>query len=78
MLFFIWVKLTFYLFTLESQSLVYWDVIFHLDPIEYFVKLKKITRNHDRLRSSESYDPTDPERLQRSLNDPDCFGQVES
>ena len=44
--------------------MVCWDVIFHLRQIEPFVKLKKITRNQDRLGSLESYDPTDPERSQ--------------
>ena len=42
---------------------------FHFGLIEPFVKLKKITRNQDRLGSLESYDPTDPERSQRSLKD---------
>ena len=60
--------------TLEWKNLVYWDFIFHLGPIELSVKLKKIIRNQCRLGSSESYDPTDPERPQRSLKDLDRFG----
>ena len=47
--------------TLEWKNLVYLDFIFHLDPIEPSVKLKKITRNQGCLGSSESYDPTNPE-----------------
>ena len=48
---------------------------FHLGPIKSFVKLKKIIKNQDRLRSLESYDP---EQSQRSLKDLDRFGQVRS
>ena len=62
--------------TLEWKNLVYWDFIFHLGSTEPSVKLKKITRNQGHLGLSESYDPTDPERSQRSLKDPDCFWQV--
>ena len=51
-------------------------VIFHLDPIEPSVKLKKIIRNQDRLGTSELYNPTNPERSQRSLKDPNRFGLV--
>jgi len=47
--------------------------IFHLGPMEPSVKLKKIKRNQGRLGLSESYDPTNLERLQKSLKDPDCF-----
>ena len=61
--------------TLEWKNLVYWDFIFHLGLTEFFVKLKKITRNQGHLGSSESYDP---ERSQRFLKDPNRFGQVES
>ena len=68
-LFFICVQLTLYLSTLEQKNFVYWDVIFHLGLIELFVKLKKITRNQDRLGSSKLYNTIDPERLQRFLKD---------
>ena len=64
--------------TLEWKNLVYWDFIFHLDPIEPSVKLKKITISLGCLGSEESYDSTDLERLQRSLKDPNRFGQVGS
>ena len=67
-------SLTDTLSTLEWKNLVYWDFIFHLGPTEPFVKLKKITRNQYRLGLSELYDPTDPERSQRSLKDLDRFG----
>ena len=60
--------------TLEWKNLVYWDFIFHLDPTEPSIKLKKITRNQCHLRSSELYDPTKLERSQRSLKDLDRFG----
>ena len=50
--------------------------IFHLGPTKPSVKLKKITRNQDRLGLSELYDLTDLEQSQRSLKDPDCFWQV--
>ena len=69
-----YLSLTDTLFTLEWKNLAYWDFIFHLSPTESFVKLKKITRNQGRLGLSESYDPTDPERSQRSLKDLDRFG----
>ena len=59
-----YLSLTDTLFTLEWKNLAYWDFIFHLDPTKPSVKLKKITRNQGRLRSSESYDPTDLERSQ--------------
>ena len=59
---------------LEWKNLVYWDFIFHFGPTEPSIKLKKITRNQGRLVSSESYDPTDLERSQRSLKDLDRFG----
>ena len=65
--------MTLYLSTLEWQNMVCWDVIFHLRPTEHFVKLKKITRNQDHLGLSESYDPTNPEQLQRFFKDPDRF-----
>ena len=42
----------------------------------FSVKLKKIKKNKSRLGSSESYNLTNPERLQRSLKDPNRFGQV--
>ena len=61
MLFFIKVQQTHYLSTLEWQNLVYWDAIFYLGSTEPSVKLKKITKNQDHLKSSESYDPIDPE-----------------
>ena len=67
-------SLTNTLSTLEWKNLVYWDFIFHLDPTKPSIKLKKITRNQDRLGLSESYDPTDLERPQRSLKDLDRFG----
>ena len=60
--------------TLEWKNLVHWDFIFHLGPTEPSIKLKKITRNQCCLGSSELYDPTDPERSQRSLKDLDRFG----
>ena len=52
---------TLYFSTLEWQNLVYWDAIFYLGSTEPSVKLKKITKNQDHLKSSESYDPIDPE-----------------
>ena len=69
-----YLSLTDTLFILEWKNLIYWNFIFHLGPTEPSVKLKKITRNQGRLGSSESYDPTDLERLQKSLKDLDCFG----
>ena len=69
-----YLSLTDTLYTLELKNLVYWDFIFNLGPTEPFVQLKKITRNQGRLRSSESYDPTNPERSQKSLKDLDRFG----
>ena len=64
------------LFTLEWKNLVYWDFIFQLGPTKPSVRLKMITRNQGRLGSSKLYNPTNPERLQRSLKDSNCFGQV--
>jgi len=64
--------------TLEWKDLVYWDFIFHLGQTKPSVKVKKITRNQCCLKSSESYDPIDPERSQRSLKNLDCFRQVGS
>ena len=61
--------------TLEWKNLVYWDFIFHLSPTEPSVKLKKIIRNQSHLGSSKS---TDPKQSQRSLKNPDRFGQVGS
>jgi len=49
-----------------------------LSPTKPSIKLKKITKNQNHLGSLESYDPTDLERLQRFLKDPDRFGQVGS
>ena len=67
-------SLTDTLSTLEWKNLVYWDFIFHLGPIEPFIKLKNIIRNRCHLGSSELYDPTNPERSHRSLKDLDRFG----
>ena len=78
MLFFIWVQLTLFLYIRIVKLGLLGCVIFHFGPIEPSVKLKKITRNQDRLRSSKLYNPTDPERSQRSLKDPDHFWQVGS
>ena len=64
--------------TLELKNLVYWDFIFHLSPTEQSIKFKNITRNKGRLGSSESCDPIDPERSQRSLKDSNRFEQVRS
>ena len=55
---------------------LYWNVIFHFGQIEPSIKLKKIIRNQDRLGTSESYNPTNPERSQKSLKDPNRFGLV--
>ena len=59
--------------TLEWKNLIYWDFIFHLNPIKPSIKLEKITRNQGHLGSLELYDPTDFERLQKSLKDPNHF-----
>ena len=69
-----YLSLTDTLSILEWKNLIYWDFIFHLGPTEPSIKLKKITRNQGCLGSSESYDPTNPERSQRSLKDLDRFG----
>ena len=48
--------------TLRIARLGLLRCIFNSGLIESFVKLKKIIRNHDCLGSSESYNPSDPER----------------
>ena len=50
----------FFLINLRIANWVYWDVLFffHLDPIEPFIKLKKIIRNQDCLILNDCCNPT--------------------